>query len=253
MDAEHLLLTMFSYQLLLVVGIAACVGALVQSSVGFGLGVVAAPVITVADPSLMPASLLVVSTVLPLLTLVREWRHIDFPGLGWALLGRLPGTICGVWLIAAFPGRGMEAVVAMTVLVAVGISLLPVDVPRTRLTLSVAGGVAAVTATTAAIGGPPMALIYQRAGGAKLRATLSAFFVVGAAGSLSMLQLANHLERRSVIGGLLMLPFVAVGFALAAPLRRRLDSGRIRPAVLAIAACAATALLVKALLVKAAT
>ncbi|MEV0726168.1 sulfite exporter TauE/SafE family protein [Micromonospora purpureochromogenes] len=237
---------MFSYQLLLVVGIAACVGALVQSCVGFGLGVVAAPVITVADPSLMPASLLVINGLLPLLTLAWEWKHIDFPGLGWALLGRIPGTICGVWLIAAFPGRGMEAVVAMTVLVAVGISLLPVDVPRTRLTLSVAGGVAAVTGTTAAIGGPPMALIYQRAGAARLRATLGAFFVVGAAGSLGMLQLAGHLERRSIIGGLLMLPFVAIGFALAAPLRRHLDSGRIRPAVLAVAACAATALLVRA-------
>ncbi|SCG52816.1 hypothetical protein GA0070609_2715 [Micromonospora echinaurantiaca] len=237
---------MFSYQLLLVVGIAACVGAIVQSCVGFGLGVVAAPVITIADPSLMPASLLVINGILPLLTLAWEWRHIDFPGLGWALLGRIPGTVCGVWLIAAFPGRGMEAVVAMTVLVAVGISLLPVHVPRTRLTLSVAGSVAAVTGTTAAIGGPPMALIYQRAGGATLRATLGAFFVVGAAGSLGMLHLVGHLEPRSVVGGLFMLPFVAIGFALAVPLRRYLDSGRIRPAVLAVAACAATALLVRA-------
>jgi uncharacterized membrane protein YfcA len=236
---------MFSYQLLHDVGLAASVGAHDQSCVGYGLGVVAAPDITVADPSLMPASRLVINGLLPLLTLASEWKHIDFPGLGWALLGRIPGTICGVWLVAAFPGR-MEAVVAMTVLVAVGISLLPVDVPRTRVTLSVAGGVAAVTGTTAAIGGPPMALIYQRAGAARLRATLGAFFVVGAVGSLGMLQLAGHLERRSVIGGLLMLPFVAIGFALAAPLRRHLDAGRIRPAVLAVAACAATALLARA-------
>jgi uncharacterized membrane protein YfcA len=239
---------MFSYQLLLVVGIAACLGALVQSCVGFGLGVVAAPVITVADPSLMPASLLLINGVLPLLTLAWEWKDIDFPGLGWALLGRIPGTVCGVWLIAAFPGRGMEAVVAVTVLVAVAISLLPMDVPRTPLTLSIAGGIAAVTGTTAAIGGPPMALVYQRAGGAQLRATLGAFFVVGAAGSLGMLHVTGHLERRAIIGGLLMLPFVALGFGLAAPLRRHLDAGRIRPAVLTVAACAAAALLAKAVL-----
>ena len=38
----------------LVSGIAVVLGALVQSGVGLGLGVVAAPVVTLLDPSLMP-------------------------------------------------------------------------------------------------------------------------------------------------------------------------------------------------------
>lgn len=239
---------MFSYQLLLVIGIAACLGAFVQSCVGFGLGVVAAPVIAVADPALMPVSLLVISCLVPLLTLAMEWRHVDLRGLGWALLGRIPGTVGGVWLVATFPGRGRVAVVGAMVLVAVAISALPVHVPSTPLTLSTAGAVAGLTGTTATIGGPPIALIYQRATGARLRATLAAFFVVGSAGSLGALHLAGHLDRRSVLGGLLMLPFVVLGFVLAAPLRRHLDAGRVRPAVLAVAACAAVALLVKAAL-----
>jgi uncharacterized protein len=248
MDAEQVLLSplMPGLQILLVVGVATCIGAVVQSCVGFGLGVVAAPVVILADPSLMPGSLLVVGGLLPLLTLAKEWRHIDARGLAWALLGRLPGTVCGVWIVASFPARALQVVVAAAVLLAIAVSLLSVEVPRTPLTLSIAGGFAAVTGTAAAIGGPPMALIYQHAGGSRIRATLGAFFVVGAVGSLSMLQIAGQLEQRSVVGGLLMIPFVALGFGLAAPLRRRIDAARARSAVLAVAAFAAVALLVKA-------
>src|SRR5690349_13243676 len=49
-------------------GLAVLVGATVQSSTGLGLGLVAAPVLTALDPSLMPGSILAISAVLPLLT-----------------------------------------------------------------------------------------------------------------------------------------------------------------------------------------
>ena len=43
-------------------GAVVLVGALVQGAAGFGLGLLAAPVVALLDPTLVPVSLLVVST-----------------------------------------------------------------------------------------------------------------------------------------------------------------------------------------------
>ena len=66
-------------------------GALVQGGVGLGLGVVAAPVVTLLDPALMPGSVLVAGVGLPALILAGEAGHTDLPGVSWALAGRLAG------------------------------------------------------------------------------------------------------------------------------------------------------------------
>ena len=74
----------------LVAGIAVAMGALVQGGVGLGLGLIAAPVVTLLDPALMPGSMLVAGAALPVLILAREARHTDWPGVSWALAGRIP-------------------------------------------------------------------------------------------------------------------------------------------------------------------
>lgn len=66
---------------LVIGGLAALFGAIVQSSVGLGVGLVAAPVITLLYPSLMPGAILVAAVVLPLATLAKEVRHADLRGL----------------------------------------------------------------------------------------------------------------------------------------------------------------------------
>jgi uncharacterized protein len=75
-------------------------GAVVQASVGFGVGTIAGPVAALLDPSLMPEAVLIAGGALPLLTLSEEWRHVDFSGLFWAFLGRVPGTLIGAYVVA---------------------------------------------------------------------------------------------------------------------------------------------------------
>src|SRR5262252_3563923 len=95
----------------LVSGIAVVLGALVQSGVGLGLGVVAAPVVTLLDPALMPGSMLVAGAALPVLILAREARHTDWPGVSWALSGRVAGTLGGIWVLAVVSLRALGIVV----------------------------------------------------------------------------------------------------------------------------------------------
>src|SRR5256885_3825776 len=104
---------------LLVSGIAVVLGALVQSGVGLGLGVVAAPVVTLLDPALMPGSMLVAGAILPVLILAREAGHTDWPGVSWALAGRIAGTAAGIWLLTAVPVQALGILVGAAVLAGV--------------------------------------------------------------------------------------------------------------------------------------
>lgn len=232
---------------LLVAGVAVLAGALVQSAVGLGLALLAAPVLTLLDPTVMPGAMQVLAFVLPLLSLASEWRHVDWRGVRWVLFGRLPGTLAGVWVVKAASPDALAVIIGTMVLVAVALTGSAVSVARTPRTLAVAGAVAGVTGTATAIGGPPVALVYQNAKGPEIRATLALCFAVGALLSMAALAAGGELPPRALLAGVVLMPFMVAGFAVAGSLRRRLDGGRIRIAVLAVAAASAVALIVRGL------
>jgi uncharacterized membrane protein YfcA len=233
---------------LLVAGIAVAAGALVQSGVGLGLGLVAAPVVALLDPALMPGSMLVVGALLPVLILTREARHTDWPGASWALGGRIAGTAAGVWLVTAVPVRALGILVGAAVLAVIAITTLGAELPRNRWMLLAAGVVSGTTGTATSIGGPPVALLYQREYGPRVRATLSFFLFVGNSLAIAALALAGRLPARDVEAGLVFLACAAAGFAAAPRFRRFLDAGRIRAALLVTAAGAAAILIAHSLL-----
>jgi uncharacterized membrane protein YfcA len=234
--------------LLAVLAVAVTAGALVQGTVGLGLGLVAAPVVTLADASLMPEVMLWLAAALPVLTLAREWRHAEGPGLAWALLGRIPGTAVGVAVVAVASERVLELAVGTMVLLTVALSLRDVRVRVGRRSLLTAGLVGGVTGTATSIGGPPLALLYQHHPGAVVRATLAGYFCAGALLSLGGLAVAGELERREALVALALVPCLAAGFALASLLRPRLEGGRTRAAILAVCAASALALIVRSVL-----
>lgn len=231
-----------------IICLAVLVGAVVQGGIGLGVGLVGSPVAAIVDPSAMPGAILFASTVLPLFTLAAEWRHVDVRGAGYAIAGRLAGTLVAVWLLAGLPPRPLGIAVGVMVLVAVGLSVSALRIVAHPATLVGAGAIAGVTATTTSIGGPPLALVYQHAPGPRIRATLALFFCVGNAVSLGSLAVSGHLDGHEVSVGLACVPCAAAGFVLAGPLRRYLDGGRMKAFVLVVVALAAVALLAKNLL-----
>ena len=84
-----------------VIATALVLGALVQSVVGLGLGLVAAPVITLVEPSVMPELMLWLALTLPPMTLLGERDDIDWGGLGWSFPTRVVGTGVGVAVVAS--------------------------------------------------------------------------------------------------------------------------------------------------------
>ncbi|WP_298177698.1 sulfite exporter TauE/SafE family protein [Saccharomonospora sp.] len=227
-------------------GAAVFVGALVQGAVGFGMNLIAAPLLTLVDPNLVPVPLLVIALAHALLTVVREHRDIDWRGVGFVTVGRLPGTALGVLAVALLPQRPFAAIVGVAVLVCVALSVVSWTPRSTPRALLVAGLASGTLGTASSIGGPPLALLYQHESGPRIRATLAMCFGLGSSVSLLALGIAGQLHTDHAVTVLWLLPFLVAGFALSGPTRRFLHSGeRMRVAVLTVAGASALALLVR--------
>lgn len=220
---------------------------MVQGTVGLGLGLVAAPVVTLLEPQLMPGLMLVLTALLPLVTLLGEREEIDWHGLNWSLPARVVGTAGGVWLVAAADHRLLGVAVGVMVLVAVVLTGRAVEVPINRGTLTAAGALGGVAGTATSIGGPPFALLYQHRPPRQVRTTMAVYFTIGAALSLAGLLLGGRLAWDQVRTALLLLPAVVAGALLAIPLRGRLAGVAFRRAVLVICAVSAVVLIVRSL------
>lgn len=222
------------------------VGAIVQGSIGIGLGLISAPVLAIADPAFIPATITIV--VLPLTVLI-AWAdrdHVRWHDAGLAVLGRVPGVVVGALIVAAISETVLSVLVGLSVLIAVAASLTTRRVPLTTGTLLTAGTASGFMGTTTGIGGPPMALTYQHSDPATMRATVSAFFFVGALMSTAALWVAGEVGPRQLELSMLLVPAVIAGALTARTLTDRLRPELVRPLVLTVCAASAVALLMDA-------
>jgi uncharacterized protein len=232
---------------LVVAVIVVALAAAVQGAVGFGMNLLAVPVLLVLDPSFVPGPALVAGLLLSLLVGGRELRSTD-RRLGWALLGLLPGTLLGLGLLALVPADSLGVPLGVLVLVAVGLTAARWEPSPTRPALATAGIASGFLATAASIGGPPMALLYARADGARLRSTLSVFFIAASAVSLAALATVGRFGAHDLRVSAALVPGIVAGFLLSGPLRPVVDGGRARTAVLLLSSTAALAAIVEGIL-----
>ncbi len=223
-------------------------GATVQGSVGFGMALLSAPLLTLIDRRLVPGPLLVAALALTLLVVWRDRRSVDVGGVKWALVGRVPGTVVGALTLSLLPLHTLTlifggVVIAAVLMLAFGLPLKP-KVP----VLLGAGLLSGFMGTTSSIGGPPVAMVYQHEKGPAVRGTLAGYFTFGASMSIAALAIVGRFGLRELGWALWLLPGVLVGFALSARVTRWLDAGRTRQAVLVVAALSGAIVVVKQLL-----
>lgn len=211
-----------------VVFAAACL----QASIGFGMGMLVAPVLAIVEPALVPGMIIVLALVLTAMVTVREHRHLDLRGAGWALVGRVPGTIAGAWLVVIMPAAGLAWLVAVTVLAGVLMTTMGWSPAPVRRNLVTAGAASGLMGTATAIGGAPMALVWQGSHGARLRGTMSAFFFVGTVMSFLALLVGGAIDARTMAVAASMLPLVGAGYLASRLVNRTLDRRRLRLAAL---------------------
>lgn len=207
-----------------VVFLAACL----QASTGFGMGMLAAPVVAMVDPALLPATLILLALLVTVLVTVRERQHLDLRGTGWALVGRIPGSFLGAWLVALLSKEGLAWVVVIVVVTGLVLAIRGWAPEPVRINLIAAGAASGIMGTATSIGGPPMALVWQRHQGSRLRGTMSAFFMVGSAISLVALGVAGAVTGQILTLALWLVPAVLGGYAASRFVNRFLNTARLR-------------------------
>ena len=230
---------------LVAVGVAVAVGALVQGAVGFGSNLVAVPVLAICNPEALPATLSLVIIPLVIAMTVREHRAVDRPGVTWITIGRLPGTALGAWVVAVVSESTLSVLLGGGVLIAVGMTAFTPALPVNRLSTATAGFASGAMGTATAIGGPPLALLYQHHEGPVLRATLAVAFTFGTALTLGALAVAGAIEPWHVALAAVLVPGLLAGLALSRLIVGRLEGRWLRPAVLAFAAATAVVAIVR--------
>ncbi len=223
---------------LAILAVTVVAGAVIQGSIGFGYALVAVPAMVLLLPWAVPVTPLFLALPMTVLMSVREWRSIDLAGFALITGGRLVGTVAGVMLLVLVPSGYLSLLTGLLILAAaVGSFLRPAFEVNDATRL--AGGVASgVVGTVAALGGTPLALVYQDRSGAELRSTLALSFVVGIAMSLVGLALAGKVESRHLVLALELLPALLIGLWVSRWVVERLDERWLRPAVLVFAAVA---------------
>jgi uncharacterized membrane protein YfcA len=224
------------------------VGAAIQASIGIGLGMIAAPFLTLVDPDFVPVAIVI--CVVPL-TVTIAWAdrtHIDGRGFWVAILGRLPGVVVGAMIASAISNEVLALLVAGSVLAAVVLSATRVHFHTSDATVFGAGAASGFTGTAVGVGGPPIALVYQHNNPEVMRSTLSAFFAIGAPMSIAALAVAGEVGTRELQLSLMLIPGVIGGTILARRVKHLLDPRWLRPAVLALCAFTSITLLVETFL-----
>ncbi|PMR67302.1 sulfite exporter TauE/SafE family protein [Halomonas heilongjiangensis] len=218
--------------------------AFIQGTVGIGFALIVAPVMGLLRPDLLPIALLILMLPLNGYVGLRERDAIDWKGVGWVSLGRLPGTLAGLGILVVMSTNGLNQLIgASTILAVLAALFAPVFQPGRRACAAV-GVVTGVTETATGVGGPPLALLYQHRPGPVLRSTIALCFLLGELVSLAILALAGQFQLHQWLWALALLPALAAGSVASRFLHHRLDARRLRLGVLSFALLSGIVLLV---------
>ena len=224
------------------------VAAAVQGSIGFGMALIAAPILVLIEPRLVPGPLMGSTLLLVVLIAVRDHAHADFKTVRWALAGYVVGAGAGASLLVRLDPAGFSIVFALLVLLAVLLSVLGVRVRVRRRSAMAAGTLGGFMGTTTAIGGPPVALVYQHVEQDQFRGTLATYFIVSNSVGLTALWAVGRYGGEELVLSLILVPGQVFGFLLSNALARLIRDVSIRPFILGLSTLAALAVLVRVLL-----
>ncbi|WP_367278106.1 sulfite exporter TauE/SafE family protein [uncultured Photobacterium sp.] len=214
--------------------LALAAGCFVQSTVGFGMAIVAAPIVYFFEPRFVPGMITLVGLVLSLINMWQYRRMLSVKGLTAAFIGRVPGTIAAGMLLLYITADSLALVLGAGVLLAVVISLMKVRIRPTPKALFWAGFVSGLMGTSTSIGGPPMALVLQHAEAGKLRANLAGYFAFSCVLSLMALTATGHFSWWHFKYGVMILPAPILATWLAYRIQDKIKAEWLRYALLVL-------------------
>lgn len=220
---------------------------LVQFGLGMGFGLMAAPLLALLDPALVPAPTLVLGMLTSGWGAWSERSQIRWDEVGIGTIGRIAGVAAAIAAMTQIRDqRAFLLVFGLLVGLAVILSLAGRRLAFTRPNLVAMSALSGLMATFTSVGAPPLALVYQGRPAKEARPTLAAFFAVGCLIALAGLFSAGLAGWRHVALAGLMLPPMIVGRIVSRRLKGRFDH-RYRAALLTLAGTVAVLLVARGL------
>lgn len=209
-------------------------GSFVQTAIGFGLAIVAAPLLFQVSPDYVPAPICLVALFISVLNALKHRANVSIGGLKMAFIGRIPGSIAGGALLLLVSTDVLSLWLGFLVLFAVLVSLLPFRIEPTPTRMGIAGFFSGFFGTSSSIGGPPMALLLQHQDANQLRGNLSAFFVFSSLISLIVQIPIGFFTLHHIYITLPLIPASWLGYRLAVMTTQSLPKERIRVGALVL-------------------
>lgn len=218
---------------------------LVQSSIGIGLALVAAPLLFLLDPRFVPGPILLTGFFLSCMMVIRDRQSLQYKRVLPAVLGRIPGSFIAAGILLLLPLAWLQVIFGATLLVAVALCIRTIKIRLTKVTLAIAGFVSGVLGTATSIGGPPIAIVYAAEPPASARSEIAFYFLFSTPISIAVLVVTGYMTSADCMLALHMLPGALIGFLASRYVEPYLEGSRFRNIILSISAASALLLFIK--------
>ena len=145
----------------LVVVLAVVAGAVAQASSGFGITLIAAPVVVAVEPAFLPLPMMIGGMTVGLRHLVRERSGIEWSYLSRCLVGMPIGVALGHLATGMLSESGLKMAVGVLIVLAVVLVAVGWAPRRSRWTAPVCGLLVAFGTRVAALPGPPFVILHH--------------------------------------------------------------------------------------------
>tara|TARA_B100001287_G_scaffold80555_1_gene67076 strand:- start:1746 stop:2480 length:735 start_codon:yes stop_codon:yes gene_type:complete len=207
------------------------VSSAVQGVLGFGFAVIASPIIVQINPNLVPQLLALLGLPIALRVFFREKDGVDLSKVKPLIVGRLVGGPIGLLLLLNLSEKYLSIAVGVIVLVAGLGSFFGWVINRNNINSFLAGTFSGIFGMVAAVGGPPVALLYRNTKSEEFRPSLNSVFSIGILITLSLLVLSGNLFMDHLLLFVLFLPFVLIGVRVSSSIFSKFSDSFIATSV----------------------
>lgn len=207
------------------------IGSSVQGVLGFGFAVIASPIVVQVEPLLVPQLLSLLGLPLAIRIFIREKSKVDFVSVKPLIWGRLLGGPLGLYLLFLLSEKYLSISVGGIVFFAGIASYFGWTVNKTSINSLIAGTLSGVFGMIAAIGGPPVALLYRNSEPEEFRPSLNSVFTIGIVITLALLTITGRIYLDHIYMFLINIPFVFLGIRLSSVLFSKISQKAIATSV----------------------
>ena len=229
------------------------VAGIIRGYSGFGFAMVAVTSMSLVLSPVQAVPMVLILEVLASIRLVPQvWKDIDWYSLRWLLVGSLFATPFGVYLLANIPELPMRISISLLALVAAILLMRGwawKNMPGSPLIFATGVGCGLLNGA-AAIGGPPVILLYlsSPAGVTVSRASIIAYFLGIDGMSLAMASLQGLTTSNTMLTTAVCLPPLLLGIGIGSKMFINVDKDSFRHHVLVLLIVLSIAGLLRALI-----